>query len=178
MSFCLVNDQTEPLSRADTIGSIATTSSFNCLSQSTTGLSLSTELSVINHGLVLTGNSPIPKKRCIENPGSSAWITNKFDRVSHNLKERFGVKFSEIEAAAHDHALMIAQMKQAFHAPGIAYERKMEILTLLPSTWSIPHMAQTIGSTYHMAKVAKDLARHGGILSKPLKRKGKYVNIW
>lgn len=177
MSCSVDNNQADSLSTAITSTTSASTS-FCSLSRLNTDLSLSTLLPVINQGLVLMGNSPIPKRRCPENPGSSAWITHKIDRVSHNLKELFGIKFNDIEAAAHDRALMLAQMKQAFHASGTVYERKIEILTLLPNTWSIPRMMQTIGSTYHMAKLAKDLARQGGILSKPIKRKGKYNTSW
>lgn len=84
-------------------------------------LSVSTQLSVINQELELIGNSPFPKKRCGENVGSSSWTATKIQRVSQSLKQVFGVKFDEAEIAIHDLALMIVQIKEAFHASGTLY---------------------------------------------------------
>lgn len=149
-------------------------STIGFLNRKDSELSVSAQLPVINQGLELIGNSPIPKKRCRENVGWNSWMATKIQRVSQSLKQVFGVKFSKAEIAIHDLALMIAQIKEAFHASGTLYERKIELMTMLPKTWSISHMAQTIGSTYHMAKVAKNLATQGGVLSTELKRKGEY----
>lgn len=69
---------------------------------------------------------------------------------------------------------MIAQIKEAIYASRTLYERKIELMTMLLKTWSISHMAQIIGSTYHMAKVAKNLATQGEVLFMELKGKGEY----
>lgn len=135
-------------------------------------LSILMQLSVINQELELIGNSLIPKKRCGNNVGLSSWMAIKIQQVSQSLKQVFGIKFSEPEIAIHDLTLMIAQIKEAFHASGASYERKIELMSLLPKTWNISHMAQTIGSTYHIAKVAKNLATQGKVLSMKIKRKG------
>lgn len=96
-------------------------STIGFLNREDSELSISTQLPVINQGLELIGNSPIPKKRCGENVGSSSWMATKIRRVSQSLKQVFGVKFSEAEIAIHDLDLMIVQIKEAFHDSGTSY---------------------------------------------------------
>lgn len=117
------------------------------------------------------GNSPIPKKRCAEN-NNSPWVQNKIQRVTQNLKQKLGVKYTKTDETVHDFTLMVIQMRAIFHTPGTEYEKKIELLAMLPQTWSIPRMAKSMGSSHHMAKVAKKFASSGRMVQ-TLKRKGK-----
>lgn len=128
-------------------------------------------LSDINRALTTLNASPILfKKRKVE-----PYIRKKILDVSVNLSKSLGIDTnnSDIPATVSDAVDMITRLKNKFHEESTSRSEKLQILTILPSTWSAAKISRVMNSTEYMAKYSKRLAKEKGILgttaSKPRK---------
>lgn len=64
----------------------------------------------------------------------------------------------------------IAQLKQKFNKPGISSSDKVQILTLLPESWTNNKGAQIMGTSRYFMEKSRKLRNQDGILSIPKKR--------
>ena len=66
---------------------------------------------------------------------------------------------------------IIEQLKEKFHS-STDRSQKVQILTVLPKTWSIRKVEEEFGVSNYMARKAKDLVKDQGILSSPNPKHG------
>lgn len=152
--------------------------SFECpLEREASDVSVSVKLPVINEAMQLIGSSPIPKKRLLETERNDNWRSNKWQRVSENLKQTLGVKNSNIDRDRDDFNEMIQGFIEKFHHPSTPYEMKIQILTTLPKNWSICGIASKMHATFHMAKVAKQVREKAGVLALPQQKIGIFSTV-
>ena len=69
---------------------------------------------------------------------------------------------------------MISQLKEKFEMSGKRSEQ-MQVLTVLPSSWSIRKIQDEFSVTNFMARAAKKLAREKGVLSTPNPKPGRSI---
>lgn len=133
-------------------------------------MSLSITLPTINEALVLLNQSPVSAKRRIY----ETYLNDKVTRVAQNLRKALGVKnrmkteFSDMDATE-----MINSLREKFNADNTSRSIRIQILTLLPSSWSVHKVMEVMGASEHMVRVAKNLVSADGILSVPTKKTGK-----
>lgn len=75
-----------------------------------------------------------------------------------------------------DESVMISQLKEKFQETNSS-SVKVQILTLLPKTWSIRKIQEEFGVTYYMARKSKILVEEQGILATPNPRPGKTPKV-
>ncbi|CAD6227291.1 GSCOCG00006079001-RA-CDS, partial [Cotesia congregata] len=68
---------------------------------------------------------------------------------------------------------ILENLKDKFKAENTPQTLKVQILTLLPSDWSINKICDVMGATKHMAILSKSLKERKGILSEPEKKQGR-----
>ena len=66
---------------------------------------------------------------------------------------------------------MLKQLKQKFHST-VERSEKVQILTVLPCSWSIGKIQAEFGVSNYMARKAKELVAEKGILSTPNPKPG------
>ena len=70
-----------------------------------------------------------------------------------------------------DEGEMIKQLKQKFHTTTTRSD-KVQILTVLPRSWSVRKVQSEFGASNYMAQMAKQLAREKGVLATPNPKSG------
>ena len=71
-----------------------------------------------------------------------------------------------------DGTAMINQLKQKFHS-WTKRSEKVQVLTVLPSRWSIKRITEEFGASDYLARQAKRLVSEQGVLSIPNPKAGK-----
>lgn len=148
---------------------ILTLNTFESMEQQASDLSVHDKLPAINGALEMLGNSPIQKKRLKD---SKFYVAKKIKKVVDNLKHDLGMANSTGDNLVQDFMEMLDQFKKEYHHNSTSYEKKIQILMALPKSWSISKMAESIGSTYHQAKVAKSIKAGERSFDEAIKRKG------
>jgi len=75
-----------------------------------------------------------------------------------------------------DESEIIMQLKEKFQATSERSE-KVQILTVLPSSWSIRQVQEEFGASNYMVRKAKELVKQKGILSTPNPRHGHALAV-
>lgn len=123
-------------------------------------LSVHTRLPVMNAALQLLDESPIPKKKLKR----EYWL-HKRNTLTRSLE------ITEIQLNAqndaHDLHDIISRLKEKIHNEQTSRAAKIQILTVLPMSWSVEKMCQIMNVSRRMARNAKNLAITKGILSTP-----------
>ena len=83
----------------------------------------------------------------------------------HQNSKELGVFYYEI----------ISQLKVKFEM-SVNRREQMQVLTVLPSSWSAKKIQDEFGVTNFMARVAKKLAKEKGVLSTPNPKPGRSVD--
>lgn len=123
----------------------------------------------INKAIGLLNVSPINKKQV----NNQNYLQNKIQKVNKTLIQSLKVlKESDEEINSKNFLEMIEQLKIKFNDSNTMRSEKIQILTLLPETWSLSRICHTMGCTKHMASKAKSLREENGILSTPYKKLG------
>ncbi|KAF7996077.1 hypothetical protein HCN44_009913 [Aphidius gifuensis] len=130
-------------------------------------ISIESKLPTINAALAVLENSPIPQKKLKLDP----WVENKVDKIAANLKRTLGLpyvadnKSSDLRQDGKHFRELIEKLKDKFHANDTTKNMKIQILTLLPSDWSLRKIAEIMDTTKHMAQVSRHVIEKRGILS-------------
>lgn len=91
------------------------------------------------------------------------------------MKDYYGVPECENPVTVSDESVMITELKHKFQETDSS-RVKVQILTILPKTWSIRKMQEEFGATYYMARKSKCLVEEQGILATPNPRPGKTLS--
>lgn len=118
----------------------------------------------VNEAFTLLNESVIPfGKRKTE-----SYLKKKVETVSQNLKNTLGVASDpelDIAVSLNDGLDVITRLKEKYHQTSTTKDKKRQILTILPLSWSIKKSCEVTGSTEHMAKKTKNVIKKSGILS-------------
>lgn len=136
-------------------------------------LSADITLPATNEALSLLNQSPIPAKKIIYD----TYLNDKITRVAQNMRKALGVKNNvNYEYTDADAADIIDKLKCKFNDDDTSRSSRIQILTLLPTSWSVNKVVEVMGASEHMVRVAKNLVTDKGILSTPAKKIGKSEN--
>lgn len=144
-------------------------------SSSLSQLSLETTLPTINEAFSLLNESPILTKK----KTSYIYLKNKVDQVTVNLKKTLGI--SEEHTPPHvfsvnDTLDIITRLKEKYHDENTCRKERIQILSLMPLSWSIQKTTDVMGATQWTAKTARKLVEKHGILCVPRAKIGKRLN--
>lgn len=123
-------------------------------------------LPTINDGLGRLEQSPIPKKKLQK----LDWLKEKVNKVCRNLKRLLDIEESVDQSGEiNDPDLndIIDRLKIKFHSEGTTRAQKIQILTVLPSQWSVAKICQVMDTKKNMVQKAKKICETSGILSMP-----------
>ena len=117
----------------------------------------SASLALVNQCLKESGKTPIRKRKL----GTRKYAEKKLDEVTSMMEKLVIGEDSKSEDSE-----IIQQLKDKFQATS---ERsiQVQILTVLPQSWSIRKIEKEFGVSNFMARTAKKLVRENGILSTP-----------
>ena len=146
----------------DTLAEDESTESSSSVSNHTDGSELDSELFNLNEGLASFGVSPISKYQ-MQRKGSS-YSQKKIRKVVEVLSAKIGVS-PDLDGRDADSEI-VAQLMEQFKAISHRSEQ-IQILTVLPKSWSPCKTMQEVGVSNYMARCAKKLAEEKGNLSTP-----------
>jgi hypothetical protein len=134
------------------------------------------ELSILNESLSVIGQSPIDRKK-VKRP---RYVERKAKSIKFAVKRKLelvtGSEILEKEEGIPDHNAefieMIDQLKNKFQSCKKRSE-KVQVLTVLPKSWSIKKITDEFQTSNYMARKAKKLVRTSGVLSTPNPKLGK-----
>lgn len=125
----------------------------------------------LNESLQSIGETPIKKKRLSERK----YPKTKFKKVSKVLKEKI-LQFSDSDSSTESPEMeMLTQLKEKFQSTKDR-SLKVQILTLLPKSWSVRKVQKEFEATNYMVRKAKKLVKENGILSTPNPKPGKNLS--
>lgn len=140
-------------------------------SDSEDSAALNNALSSLNDSLQYVGESPVKPKRLNE----KSYPKKKLKKIDDTLRKVLRVESEEDnESEKCAESEMIVQLKDKFNTTTKKSE-KIQILTVLPLSWSIRKIQEEFGATNFMVRTAKKLVTDKGILSTPNPRPGKTV---
>ena len=109
-----------------------------------------TDINIINEAMTIIGVSPIISKK----KAHGRYMENKVKRIETTIKQKLetatGKQFGD------DESEMITQLKQKFHSLTKKSE-KVQVLTVLPVSWSIKRIEYEFGASNYMPRKAKKL---------------------
>ena len=116
--------------------------------------------------------------RCLEEVGESPIVAHKLSQVKYPkqklkkiTKSLRKVMLNETESSADEEDTMLKQLKEKFCTSKNRSE-KVQILTILPKSWSVQRVCEEFSASDYMVRRAKELVKQKGILSMPDIRKG------
>ena len=139
------------------------------------------EMSILNTSLVSIGESPLKKRKLLE---QKSYGVQKLNQMTKTVKKRMeivaGKEISDSQSkkqigADVDGLEIINQLKEKFKKENINRSEKIKILTVLPKSWSIRKIASEFNTTRHTASIAKKIVEEKGVLSDPNPRDGKRI---
>ena len=116
--------------------------------------------------LTSVGESPVDKRRI----GNKRYAEGKLKMIEQNVRKKL-----KLEPSKDDFQEVLEQLKRKFNGCAKKSE-KLQILTILPQSWSIKRIEMEFGTTNHMARLAKALVASKGILATPNPRSGKTLS--
>lgn len=132
---------------------------------------LDNALSSLNNSLQSLGESPVKSKRLNER----SYPKKKLMKIDNSLRLVLGVESEgENKPKMDDETEIISQLKNKFKNTTKKSE-KIQILTILPESWSTRKVQEEFGATNFMVRKAKKLVKEKGILSTPNLRPGKTI---
>lgn len=126
-------------------------------------------LDSLNSSLNILGESPISKKKL----KLQKYPKEKFHKVETAVQKLFEMDDSvDDEIVQSAESEMICQLKEKF-CSSTSRSEKIQILTILPKSWSIRKIAKEFEAPNFMVRKAKLLVKEKGILSSPNFKPGK-----
>ena len=124
-------------------------------------------VSTLNETLSPLGISPFKKQRLER---SKHYAKGKVKRVGTAIKRKLETMEIEVGSTSSSdetaESEIVQQLKDAFHA-STKKSSKIQILTILPKSWTRKTIVEKCGATDYMVRRAKELAREKGILATP-----------
>ena len=125
-------------------------------------------LQPVNQCLTAIGETPIAKKKLQQ----VKYRKQKLKKIRAAVNKRM---MPEIQSSnGDDESEMIRQLKEKFEETSMKSE-KVQILTVLPKSWSIRKVQDEFGASNYMVRRAKDLVKQKGILSMPNPKPGQVL---
>ena len=87
------------------------------------------------------------------------------------MRKRLKLEPSRMELKYNE---MMEQLKTKFRESQKVSD-KVQILTIVPKSWTIQRRQAEFGATYHMARLSKQLVASQGVLATPDARPGKVI---
>lgn len=121
-------------------------------------------LPAVNAALQMLDVSPIPKKKLKIN----TWMDDKFDRTVGVMKRLCELPdLPDTKKDESDWAETISRLQEKFQSPSVTNAERIQILTLLPKSWTNTKVADEFRTSLYMVKKARKLCREQGILATP-----------
>ena len=122
-------------------------------------------LKSINQCLQVIGETPVCKKKLVQ----TSYPTEKLNKIK--VAAAKAILPSMTPAEIDNDSEIIAQLKEK---PNSSMDRsqKVQILTVLPNSWSTRKVEEELAVSNYMARKAKDLIKDQGILSSPNPKHG------
>ena len=122
-------------------------------------------IGVVNQCLIDLGETPVTKRKL----QSKKYKERKLEMLTTKMSEVMSVE------KQNDESEMLQQLKEKFHSVTKNSE-KVQILTVLPKSWSIQKIQTEFSASNFMARKAKQLVREKGVFSSPDPRPGRQVS--
>ena len=122
---------------------------------------------MVNQCLMDLGQTPLTKRKL----QSKKYSQKKLEVLTTKMSE---VLLGETEAQ-NDESEIVHQLKEKIQSTS-QNSVKLQILTILPKSWTIQRIETEFGVSNFMARKAKQLVRDKGILSSPDPRPGRHVS--
>ena len=129
-------------------------------------------LSTLNQSLQTIGESPIIKKKL----GQSKYPKEKSEKIGVALKRKILCVESDSDVPVNTESEILTQLKDKFNATSTSKSEQVQILTILPLSWSIKKIEEQFGCSDYMVRKAKKLVKEKGILSTPNPKPGKVLS--
>ncbi|XP_074112106.1 uncharacterized protein LOC141535849 [Cotesia typhae] len=143
-------------------------------SSSLSELSLEITRPIVNEALLLLNQSPLLARRV----NDETYLNNKVSRVADSLKKALGIPNPvDFQCSNTDAAEIITKLREKFHDTNTTKSLRIQMLTLMPSSWSIEKIVEVMGTTTYMARLAINLEADKGILSIPEKKMGHGLSV-
>ena len=127
-------------------------------------------LKTINQCLSAIGETPIVKKKLQQ----TKYPREKMKKIRTAVKKLIAPTMEPGDVD--DESEIIMQLKEKFQGTSERSE-KVQILTVLPRSWSIRQVQEEFGASNYMARKAKELVKQKGILSTPNPRHGHALAV-
>ena len=129
---------------------------------------------LLNSSLQVVGASPIKKKRLMEKNCPTKKLKTVMDVVQTKMLNYELSGDEDVAPESHDSEI-IAQLKEKFKNTTKKSEQ-LQILTILPKSWSVRKIENKFGVSNYMARKTKELVKTKGILSTPNPKPGKMLS--
>lgn len=126
--------------------------------------SQSVNIDIFNQAMSAILTSPIDKKKIC----SQSYTKKKCEEVVQNIRRNiFGlnpeVSCNEEKVKHYDE--IIDQLKEKYSAQSTTQHERLQLLTILPKSWTIQKIIDTFNTTKHMATQAKKISDERGVLA-------------
>ena len=122
-------------------------------------------LKSINQCLQAIGETPVCKKKLVQ----TSYPKEKLNKIK--VAAAKAILPSTTPAEIDNDSEIIAQLKEKFYS-STDRSQKVQILTVLPKSWSTRKVEEEFAVSNYMARKAKDLVKDQGILSSPNPKHG------
>ena len=135
------------------------------------------DISLVNESLSSLGESPLDARKLTQ----KRYPEDKLTRINDTLRKKLRMttksaqpqtEESELMKIKKVHSEMISQLKDKFHETTKRSEQ-MQILTVLPESWSINKISEEFRVSNYMARAVKKLVKEKGVFSSPNPRPGR-----
>ena len=126
---------------------------------------VSESLVSLNQCLSEIGETPVSKRKIKQ----TKYSKQKIDKITTAMKRAMTSDVQPDETD--DEGEIIKQLKERFHSATNMSE-KVQILTVLPKSWSVRKLQSEFGTSNYMARKLKDLVKEKGILATPNPKSG------
>lgn len=128
-------------------------------------------LDSLNISLHILGESPVSKKKI----KLQKYPKEKSKKIGNAIQKLFQLDPTNDEEVIPVESEIICQLKEKFHT-STSRSEKVQILTILPKSWSIRKIEREFKASNFMVRKAKQLVKEKGILSSPNPKPGKTLN--
>jgi len=136
-------------------------------------------LVVLNTSLQVLGESPVVKRQADTRVN---YVSKKIKSIHTTVKKRLELiagplpdEDDEMQREGGTDSEIIQQLKEKFNSCTTKNE-KVQVLTVLPKSWSVTRVQQEFGASNYMIRKAKKLVKDHGILSLPTQKAGRTLS--